>query len=57
MPDTIQGRLDAAQKRIKTLSQAIDAVRPAVQDFYASLTDEQKAALVIHSVKKIASRR
>jgi hypothetical protein len=27
------------------LLQAVDIVRPAVHDFYASLTDEQKAAL------------
>jgi hypothetical protein len=36
-------RLDAAQKRVDALLQAIDTVRPAVSDFYASLTDEQKA--------------
>jgi hypothetical protein len=57
VPDTIQARLDGAQMRVKALSQAIDTVRPAVHDFYTSLTDEQKAALVIHSVKQMASRR
>jgi hypothetical protein len=36
-------RLDAAQKRVEALLQAIDTVRPAIGDFYASLTDEQKA--------------
>ena len=57
VPDSIQGRLDAAQMRIAALSQAIDTVRPAAHDFYASLTDEQKAALVIQSIKRTASRR
>ena len=57
VPDLIQGRLDGAQMRIAALSQAIDAVRPAAHDFYASLTDEQKAALVIQSIKRTASRR
>ena len=58
VPDTIQGRLDAAQMRIKALSHAIDTVRPAVRDFYASLTDEQKAALLlVQSVRQTASRR
>ncbi len=57
VPDTIHARLDAAQKRVTVLIQAIDTVRPAVRDFYASLTDEQKAALVIQSSKQIVSRR
>jgi len=56
VPDSIQGRLDAAQMRITALSQAIDTVRPAAHDFYASLTDEQKAALVIQSIRRTARR-
>jgi hypothetical protein len=47
MPDTLDGRLDAAQQRVAALIGAVDTVRPAVRDFYASLTDEQKAALSI----------
>ncbi len=43
--DTVDGRLDAAQKRVAALIQAINTIRPAVRDFFASLTDEQKAAL------------
>ncbi len=45
MPETLDGRLDAAQKRVTALIAAVDTVKPAVADFYGSLTDEQKAAL------------
>jgi hypothetical protein len=49
VPETVDGRLDAAQQRVTALIQAVDTVKPAVRDFYASLTDEQKAALSIQS--------
>lgn len=49
VPETVDGRLDAAQQRVTALMQAVDTVEPAVRDFYASLTDEQKAALSIQS--------
>ena len=39
------GRLDAMQKRIAGMVQAIDIVAPPLDKFYASLTDEQKARL------------
>jgi hypothetical protein len=46
-PDTIpltpSGRLEAMEKRLDALSQAARTVRPALEDFYASLTNEQKA--------------
>jgi hypothetical protein len=45
IPDTVDGRLDAAQKRVAVLIQAVNTIRPAIRDFFASLTDEQKAAL------------
>jgi hypothetical protein len=48
VPETVDARLDAAQKRVAALIQAVDTVRPAVRDFYTSLTDEQKAALSTH---------
>lgn len=47
MPGTLDGRLDAAQQRVTALIGAINTVRPEVKDFYASLTDEQKAALSV----------
>ena len=49
IPDTVDGRLDAAQKRVAALIQAVNTIRPAVRDFFASLTDEQKAALNIQA--------
>jgi hypothetical protein len=52
VPDTLDGRLDAAQQRVTALITAVDTVRPAVRDFYASLTDEQKAALSIQRGEK-----
>ena len=52
VPDTLDGRLDAAQQRVTALITAVDTVRPAVSDFYASLTDEQKAALSIQPAGK-----
>ena len=39
------GRLDAMQKRIGGMVQAVDIVAPPLDKFYASLTDEQKARL------------
>ena len=52
IPDTLDGRLDAAQQRVAALIGAVGTVRPAVRDFYASLTDEQKAALSIQGAPK-----
>ncbi len=49
MADTLDGRLDSAQQRLAALIGAVGTVRPAVRDFYASLTDEQKAALSIQA--------
>ena len=37
------GRLEAMKQRLDAMIQAANAVRPALEDFYASLTDEQKA--------------
>jgi len=39
------GRMDAMQKRIAGMVQAIDIVRPPLDKFYNSLTEEQKARL------------
>jgi hypothetical protein len=39
------GRLDAMQKRMEGMVQAIDIAGPPLDKFYASLTDEQKARL------------
>jgi len=37
------GRLELMQKRLEAMVAAANAVRPALDDFYASLNDEQKA--------------
>ncbi len=57
VPDTLNGRLDAAQQRLTALITAVGTVRPAVQDFYASLTDEQKAALSVQPAEAQAANR
>jgi hypothetical protein len=56
VPETVDGRLEAAQQRVTALMQAVDTVAPAVRDFYASLTDEQKAALSIQSGQQQSTR-
>ena len=42
-PLTPPGRLDAVRARLQAMLSGIDTVRPALQDFYGSLSDEQKA--------------
>jgi hypothetical protein len=42
-PATPVGRLEVMQKRLEALIAAANSVRPALQDFYAVLSDEQKA--------------
>jgi hypothetical protein len=37
------GRLEVMQERLEAMIEAANIVRPALQDFYAALTDEQKA--------------
>ncbi len=42
-PLTPPGRLAAAEKRLETLLEAIRIVRPAMDDFFKTLSEEQKA--------------
>ena len=42
-PQTPVARLDAVKTRLAALVDAMKSVRPKLADFYASLTDEQKA--------------
>jgi hypothetical protein len=44
LPTTAVGRLEAVQTRLQAMIQAANAVGGPLGDFYASLTDEQKAA-------------
>jgi hypothetical protein len=43
IPQTPVGRLEVMQKRLEAMIEAANTVRPALEDFYASLTNEQKA--------------
>ena len=43
LPQTPKDRFDAVSKRLDAMAEAIRIVRPALADFYASLSDEQKA--------------
>jgi hypothetical protein len=43
LPSTPTRRLEAMHKRLQAMSQAVRTVRPALQKFYLSLGDEQKA--------------
>jgi len=45
IPQTPVGRLDVMQKRVEAMIDAANIVRPALEEFYTSLTDEQKAKL------------
>jgi len=40
---TPPGRIAAMEQRLKTMLDAINIVQPALESFYGSLTDEQKA--------------
>ncbi|HEX2217117.1 MAG TPA: Spy/CpxP family protein refolding chaperone [Xanthobacteraceae bacterium] len=44
-PMTPTGRLAAAEKRLETMLQAIRTVRPPLEEFFAQLSEEQKARL------------
>ena len=39
------GRMEAMEKRLDAMLQAVKAVRPALDAFYATLSDQQKADL------------
>src|SRR5262249_28600413 len=43
LPSIAPGRLTAMQSRLEVMLQAVQTVRPALDKFYAALSDEQKA--------------
>jgi LTXXQ motif family protein len=45
VPETIIGRTEAMEKRMDTMLQAVRTMRPALEAFYATLSDEQKIRL------------
>jgi hypothetical protein len=51
---TPPARLVALAKRLDTMLQAVKLVRPALEDFYATLSDEQKAQFEAIGPKRTA---
>jgi hypothetical protein len=51
-PITPPGRLAAAEKRLQAMLDAVKIVRPAMDAFYATLTEEQKARLYAASAMR-----
>jgi hypothetical protein len=45
VPKTMIGRMEAMEKRLDAMLQTLKTVRPALESFYATLSDEQKASL------------
>jgi len=45
VPDTIVGRTEPMEKRMDTMLQSVRTMRPALEAFYATLSDEQKKQL------------
>jgi len=43
LPSTPTGRIEAMRQRLEAMAQAVRTVRPALEKFYRSLNDEQKA--------------
>jgi hypothetical protein len=52
---TPPARLEAAGKRLNTMLQAVKTVRAALDDFYAKLSDEQKAQFEAIGPRRSAS--
>lgn len=50
-PVTPPGRLAAAERRLEAMLQAVRTVRPAMDEYYALLSEEQKARLYIATVR------
>lgn len=45
VPATMAGRMEATERRLEAMLQAVKSVRPAFDAFYATLSDDQKASL------------
>jgi hypothetical protein len=52
----LSARLDSVVQGIDTAIAALDAVQPALQDFYSMLDDEQKARLLLHGRPELEAR-
>jgi hypothetical protein len=49
IPATMPGRMEAMEKRMDAMLQAVKSMRPALDAFYATLSSEQKARLDTNS--------
>ena len=49
VPTTMDGRMEAMEKRLEAVLVAVKTVRPAFDAFHAALSDEQKASLNVRS--------
>jgi hypothetical protein len=56
LPLTPTGRLDAIERRVTALLEALDQVRPALAGFYERLSDEQKARFNRASTRRAGAR-
>ena len=54
VPLTPVGRLEAMEKRLGAMLQAADRVQPALDEFYATLSSEQKARF--NTLQQVADR-
>ncbi len=57
LPQAPMDRFDAVAKRLDAMAAAVKTVRPALDSFYASLTDEQKAQFNVLAPPKTSSSR
>ena len=57
VPTKVDARLQDAYRRIASLIQAIEIIRPAMASFYASLSDQQKAAFNTQDRASRSARR
>ena len=49
VPTTMVGRMEAMEKRLDAMLQAVKTLRPALEAFYMTLNDEQKTGLNVGS--------
>ena len=49
VPTTMDGRMEAMEKRLEAVLGAVKTVRPTFDAFHAALSDEQKASLNVRS--------
>ena len=51
-PQTVAARFDAIEARLKAMKGAIESIAPKLKDFYATLSDDQKAQFNLMTVPR-----